>query len=489
MRRQQVLSRIHMLLLVIAVALLGTTGAQSAQPPVASGGWPQWRGSDRSNASRETGLLKEWPKDGPLLWSASGIGDGIHSVSVAGEKLYTLGNLGGSEFVIALTAASGEKVWATRVGPTVEENSVMRWLTQRAPTVDGERVHILTVNGELVCLSATNGQALWRKIYVKEFGARRPVWGFCDHPFVDGERLICTPATTNAAVVAFNKTTGEIVWKTTLDHAFAAGYAATVVSEATGVRQYTAFFGFGLVGVGAADGTLLWSFDRPGTHIASTYTPIVDEDLICSPNGYGGGIVGVQLTREGNVFLVRPAYQRSMPLDPFQDSSARVGDRLYVVRRGRAVCIDPKSGTTIWEEEATPSSGRTALTYADGRLYLRPTTGTMRLVEVNPNRPIERGLFWIPGHEDSAGVTFPVVVGRRRSMILPSERIDAAVRPLASNRVWTIFALFVTMSKVVGARPTKSPRQASASRCKPVRSRCGTFDALACRSSASTWSR
>ena len=78
--------------------------------------------------------------------------------------------------------------------------------------LNGERLYLLTVNGELVCLSSTNGKELWRKSYVTEFGARRPVWGFCDHPFVDGEKLICTPATTNAAMVALNKVTGEMIW-------------------------------------------------------------------------------------------------------------------------------------------------------------------------------------------------------------------------------------------------------------------------------------
>ena len=376
--------------------------------------WPQWRGADHSNASRESALLREWPPGGPpLLWSATGLGEGIHSVSVAGGKLFTVGSHQGSEFAIALSVRSGDRVWATRLGPAMGEHPLMRWLTQRTPTVDGGRVFLLSANGEMICLSAADGGELWRKGYRTDFGAHRPVAGYGDHLLVDDEKLICTPATTNAALVALNKATGETIWRTVLDGAFAAGYAATVVSEVCGVRQYVASFGFGLVGVRAADGKLLWRFERPQTHLASAYTPIVYEDSICSPNGYGGGIVGIQLTKHAGTFLARQTYQRYPRLDAFQDSSARVGDHLYLVEGGTPLCVDLKSGTYVWREDLKRAAQRTALTYAEGRLYLRRATGMIELVEVNPEGTTVKGSFPIPGQEQSVGVTFPVVAGGR----------------------------------------------------------------------------
>jgi outer membrane protein assembly factor BamB len=172
--------------------------------------WPQWRGQDRSNASLETGLLKQWLPDGPpLVWRATGIGLGIHSVSVSDGRVFTIGNREGGEFVFALDARTGQKLWATRVDNSVEENALMRWLTQRSPTVDGDRLYTLTASGELVCLQVDDGRKVWQRSYPKDFGARRPAWGFCDHPLADGERVICSPFTTNAAIAALNKYTGE----------------------------------------------------------------------------------------------------------------------------------------------------------------------------------------------------------------------------------------------------------------------------------------
>jgi len=99
--------------------------------------WPQWRGLDRSNVSAETGLLKAWPTNGPpLLWKATGLGTGIASVSVASGRVVTMGYRDGSEFVYALDAATGELRWISRIGAAVNESSLMRWLSQRTPTVD-----------------------------------------------------------------------------------------------------------------------------------------------------------------------------------------------------------------------------------------------------------------------------------------------------------------------------------------------------------------
>src|SRR5688572_3166858 len=94
--------------------------------------WPQWRGPDRTNVSKETGLLKEWPKDGPLLaWKADGLGAGVPSVAVAGGRVFVLGYKDGKEHITALAETDGKLVWNTPVGPEVKEIPSMRWLSQR----------------------------------------------------------------------------------------------------------------------------------------------------------------------------------------------------------------------------------------------------------------------------------------------------------------------------------------------------------------------
>ncbi len=79
--------------------------------------WPQWQDADRNAVSKETGLLKEWPKDGPpLAWKVKGIGGGYSAPSVATGRIYGMSNRGEDECVWALSEADGKEVWATRLG-------------------------------------------------------------------------------------------------------------------------------------------------------------------------------------------------------------------------------------------------------------------------------------------------------------------------------------------------------------------------------------
>jgi outer membrane protein assembly factor BamB len=263
-----------------------------------NGDWPQWRGPDRSNASRETGLLSAWPPGGPpRLWTATGLGKGIASVSVQNGALYTVGYRDDREFVFALDARTGEGRWAADVGPAIKEDPLMRWVSQRTPTVDGERLYTVTATGDLFCLRLSDGAVLWRKSYPTEFGSPKPRWGFNDRPLVDGGRLICTPAGTNASMVALDPRTGDVIWRAEPVSDEHEGYAATVISEAGGIRQYVAFLSRSLVGIAATDGRVLWRYRRPFTSIASSYTPMVQGDVVFSANGYNGGMALVRLSR------------------------------------------------------------------------------------------------------------------------------------------------------------------------------------------------
>lgn len=140
--------------------------------------WPQWRGPNRTNISSETGLLKQWPKEGPpLLWKAEGLGEGVASVAVADGRVFTLGYRGEDEFVTAVAAKDGRRLWSTRIGPAIKEAGVMRWLSQRTPTIDDDRLYALTARGELVCLETASGKERWRRDYIKDFKGQRGRFG------------------------------------------------------------------------------------------------------------------------------------------------------------------------------------------------------------------------------------------------------------------------------------------------------------------------
>src|SRR4029450_216214 len=162
-----------------------------------------------------------------------------------------------AEFLTTWDTATGQKVWAARVGPPVAEQPAMRWLSQRTPTVDGDRVYVVTARGQLVCFATADGTERWRKDYVTDYQGKSGVWGYCDFPLVDGERLICTPGGKDAAVVALDKGRGELAWKCPVPGVSSSTYCAIVPAEFAGVRQYVHQFGAGAVGIGT-DGNVLW---------------------------------------------------------------------------------------------------------------------------------------------------------------------------------------------------------------------------------------
>src|SRR5205823_5439856 len=102
----------------------------------------------------------------------TGLGQGTASVAVAGGRVYTLGNHGEDEYVTALEEGNGRKVWSARLGAGAYVMPSMRWLSQRTPTVDDDRVYAITARGELVCLKTADGQEVWRKDRLRRAGGR-----------------------------------------------------------------------------------------------------------------------------------------------------------------------------------------------------------------------------------------------------------------------------------------------------------------------------
>jgi outer membrane protein assembly factor BamB/precorrin-6B methylase 2 len=376
------------------------------------GHWPQWRGPDRMNVSRETGLLPKWPEGGPpLAWKGSGLGEGVASVAVTGGRVYVLGYRGDDERVTALDEATGKKLWDVPIGSALRENPLMRWACQRTPTVDDDRLYAFRARGELVCLRCADGKELWRKNYVNEFGGRTGPWGYCDRPLVDGDRLICVPGNAEATVVALNKKTGEVLWKCAVPSGPPAGYSATVLAEVNGVRQYIAFLSGAVVAV-STEGKHLWRYDLTPVRTGNSHTPLVHGDHVFCAGGYNAGIAVLKIVadKDKGAARVEEVYRRPLTLPTWHDSAVRVGDHVYVGTGRELMCLEYKTGNEVWKN-AGAVGGTFSLTCADGHLYLRSQRGKVALVEATPKGYALKGTLEIPGSVSKPSSTAPVVTG------------------------------------------------------------------------------
>ncbi len=202
--------------------------------------WPQWRGPQRDGISHETGLLGQWPKEGPqLLWKVTNLGRGYSTPSVVDGRLYLMASDGlENEFVEAMDVKDGSRIWTSRMGNVGSQKQQPNFPTARStPTIDGDFVYALSSDADLACLDIKTGVARWKKNLRTDFGGKAAEWAYAESPLIDGDTLVCAPGGSEATVVALRKTTGEVLWKCALPEADDAGFSSTIVAEVGGVRQ------------------------------------------------------------------------------------------------------------------------------------------------------------------------------------------------------------------------------------------------------------
>ena len=406
--------------LKLAPALLLTLTFALSAFAATAGDWPRWRGPNNDDISTEKGLLQSWPKDGPkLLWTSKGLGSGYASVVIHGDRIYTMGTRRGQVTLIALNKDDGKEVWTTDVGRGNEPNCT--------PTVDPDAglVFGLTKDGDFLCADAKSGEVNWRKNFKKDFGGKmHSGWGYSESPLIDGDRVIVTPGAKDAQIVALNKKTGDVIWKSSVPDlgnkgGDGAGYSSIVIGTIGGVKQYVQFVGRGVIGVKADDGTFLWNYNKVANGTANIPTPIVKDDFVFCTSGYGdGGSALLKITKRGNKFEASEVYYKgSRDLQNHHGGVIMIGNYIFGGHghnKGMPFCLEWKTGNVKWLNKDPEIQGQksAAVTYADGHLYFRYEDGTVTLVEANPNSYREKGSFKLPNVKGPSW-PHPVVAGGR----------------------------------------------------------------------------
>jgi outer membrane protein assembly factor BamB len=362
-----------------------------------AGDWQQWRGPSRDSVSAEKQLLDDWTSPPKLLWRAQGIGDGYASLAVADGVIYTMGNHGRNMDVVALSAKDGKLLWRTTIGKALKGHYGG---SRSTPTVDDDRLYVLHPFGNLVCLKAATGELVWKND-LADYHGNIPMHGFAESPLVDDGKVICTPNSPNAAVVALDKMTGKEIWHcaVTFDgqrpEDMKESYASAVVSHGAGVKQYVQLLGVGLVGIDPKSGKQLWSYSRLTNNVChgqNIHTPIIRGDYVFGVSAFDGRYALLQLARSQGSIKAREVYYGSdANIGSHVDGVLLVGDHVYVSGRFQA-CIELLTGKTVWKERG-PASGNASMLYADGNLYVHYENGLMALIRADPTRYQLQGKF------------------------------------------------------------------------------------------------
>jgi outer membrane protein assembly factor BamB len=400
---------------VVALAIV-----LSVLAPTARGDdWPQWMGPERDGVWRETGIVKAIPAAGlPVKWRSEVMG-GYSGPAVAKGRVYLMDydrregevanapndrtTLAGRERVICLDATNGSLVWKHDYDCPYSISYASG--PRCTPTVADGKVYTLGSEGNLFCLDAATGRVIWSKDFKKDYSAPTPLWGFCGHPLVDGNRLVCLVGGEGSVAVAFDKDTGRELWQAL--SASESGYCPPSIIESAGVRQLLIWDADKLNSLDPVTGTVLWSQPLKPDYGMSIMAPRV----AATPRGQvlfasGIGRVGALYTLAADKPGATIAWRGDPKSAVYCANSTPViaGDTLYGCdcETGFLTAVDLATGKRLWET-GEPTLGnrrgrhgtaflvRQGSAAGDDRTWLFSETGDLILARLTPTAYEELG--------------------------------------------------------------------------------------------------
>ena len=343
--------------------------------------WAQWHGPNRDAKSAETGLLKQWPADGPrLLWSTTGLGTGFSTVSIADGLVYATGMIDNQGTLFAFDLQGNPK-WKKPYGPEWTGN---RPGTRSTPTVDQGYVYLISGMGAVTCFDAKTGDKQWTVDVADEFKGKPGRWGFSESLLIVKDLIICTPGGETATVVALDRKTGNTVWKTKSIGEQSAYCSPLLVRRGTRNLIVT-MTAHSVVGVDAANGDMLWQYDckryQGKPKAINPNTPIYQDGSIYVTSGYGKGGAKLKLSEDGSEVVGQE--WKNVTLDCHHGGVVLVDGHIYGTNmKGNWVCLNWGTGEVTYN---TKGIGKGSIAYADGLLYCYDEKeGKVALVEPSP---------------------------------------------------------------------------------------------------------
>ena len=348
-----------------------------------SADWPQWRGPNRDGISKETGFQKNWSASPPKIAWRAPLGPGYSAVAISQGRAFTMASRGGNELVLCIDAATGKELWSFRTDSTYESGQGDG--PRSTPTVDGNWVYALGARGKLYALNAKDGKKVWFHDLQTEYGSEIPGWGTSTSPLVEGDLLLVDiGGKTGHSIGAFNKRSGQLVWKT---HTDKQGYSSPIAVTVNGVRQILFFTGTSLLSV-SPSGTVHWKYPWRTSYYANIATPVfIAPDKVFISTAYDTGAAVLKLVGGKE----KPAFQelwKSKVAQNHFNTSVLHNNHIYGFDQGILQCVEVNSGTEKWKQSGF---GKGSVILAEGHLIVLGERGQLALVEATPAAYKEKG--------------------------------------------------------------------------------------------------
>jgi outer membrane protein assembly factor BamB len=352
--------------------------------------WPQWLGPKRDGSTTEK--VAPWTEKAPpkALWQVP-VGQAFSSPVVAGGRVFVHACVKGKdeEEVVAFDAVTGKQLWReTYARPPFQ--SVLGNGPRATPTVAGDRLYTMGINGVLSCFQAGTGKRVWQVDLYKQLKATLPNFAVCCSPLVVGNLVIVSVGGKGRCVVALHADTGAVQWQALDD---AASTSSPVLFGAGERQPGTApdvvfMTPLRLVGLDPIDGTLRWQHPMVFQPAGTSPTPIaVGERLVASTQAHGA--VAVRVGRKADETTGLPVWQNKEAKGYFS-SGVAAGDLVLLVTNAldplpsaALTCLEGKTGKQLWSKEKVGYFHAGVLHTGDNKLLILSDAGLLTLLEVN----------------------------------------------------------------------------------------------------------
>jgi PQQ-like domain len=363
--------------------------------------WPQYLGPNRNSTSPQKGILRSWPASGPeVLWTTN-VGPGFGGPVIKDGKVYLLDRDDKTgDIMRCFDFNSGKELWSYSYEAP---GSVSYPGSRSVPAIDGNRVYSCGPYGDLYCIDINTHKPIWNKNIMKDFGGTKPpVWAITQCPLIYGDLLLVSYSQDpNAGLVAFNKLTGKIIWKT--DAIGNETYASPSVAKIAGEDQIVMVFSSTntfmhkeaniskgkILGLKPQTGEILWEFNNWENMIQVASALDAGEGRIVVVGGYEHGAAMIQVEKmNDSKFSVNEIFNHNDFGDhtkpPVLYNGYFYAQFSTNSKRDGLACMD-MSGKVMWKTARSPQFDKGSMILADGLILATDGRKTLYLIQPDPS--------------------------------------------------------------------------------------------------------
>jgi outer membrane protein assembly factor BamB len=348
----------------------------------------QFGGPLRNGSYPDKNLLDKWPEGGPqLLFTVQGIGGGWSSAVTNDKAIYISGRKDSLDILTSIDL-TGKINWQVPFGYAFLKSFPE---TRSTPTVEGNKIWVVSGTGQLSCFDATNGKQIWTINVDKEYEAKWYNWGVSESPLIVDNKVICSPYGSKTGLVAFDKNTGKLIWQTK-----SIGGKRSFISPGLYIYKNFKYILSAntekVIAVNAENGDIAWEYAQKKAEISAN-TPLYKDNQIYISRGYDVPSVMLQMAEDGKSVTEK---WKDTVLDNHHGGVVLVNGTIYGSNwisnsKGKWCSLDWNTGKigyqTDWIYKGTTITDKGSIISADNKLYCyEEKSGNVALVNPDPTK-------------------------------------------------------------------------------------------------------